>query len=294
MPRSSMRRAVSRAQTGRTELRRTGFTGALNKQATQSALGQALPGRGHRPGGQFRRDGSRSQPPVPQRVGVARPDDPEAGEHIQCRADGPGMATGPLISRTSTPSRSCTPGPSSPTSHRRSETWNNEHATMDHVGYKVLYDPSLPPSTSDFTANVVAMKNAGVEILFLEQEPGNYASAVIRDLDSRTSTPSWSWGRPLTTSSGGQLGRTERDRRGLSRTGGVAVPGRGPGSHSGGGHVQYLGAYGGSRLHPDFFTLLGWLSGSRSPKRSATPAPIRAGARSSRLSGTSPASPAAT
>jgi ABC-type branched-subunit amino acid transport system substrate-binding protein len=60
--------------------------------------------------------------------------------------------------------------------------WDNEKKAMQHLGYSVLYDPALSPSTTDFTAQVVAMKSAGVQILFLEQEPQNYASAIFRDL----------------------------------------------------------------------------------------------------------------
>jgi len=36
---------------------------------------------------------------------------------------------------------------------------------------------------------VVAMKSAGVQILFLEQEPQNYASAIFRDLDQQNFHP---------------------------------------------------------------------------------------------------------
>ena len=67
--------------------------------------------------------------------------------------------------------------------------WSNELAAMHHLGYKVLYDPALSPTTTDFTEQVVAMKNAGVQILFLEQEPQNYASAIFRDLDQQNFHP---------------------------------------------------------------------------------------------------------
>ena len=67
--------------------------------------------------------------------------------------------------------------------------WDNEKKAMQHLGYTVLYDPALPPSTTDFTAQVVAMKSAGVQILFLEQEPQNYASAIFRDLDEQNFHP---------------------------------------------------------------------------------------------------------
>ena len=67
--------------------------------------------------------------------------------------------------------------------------WGNEKSAMQHLGYTVLYDPALSPATTDFTAQVVAMKSAGVQILFLEQEPQNYASAIFRDLDQQNFHP---------------------------------------------------------------------------------------------------------
>ena len=67
--------------------------------------------------------------------------------------------------------------------------WGSEKNAMQHLGYRVLYDPALPAGTADFTAQVVAMKNAGVQILFLEQEPQNYASAIFRDLGQQNFHP---------------------------------------------------------------------------------------------------------
>jgi len=67
--------------------------------------------------------------------------------------------------------------------------WANEKKAMQHLGYTVLYDPALSPATTDFTAQVVAMKSAGVQILFLEQEPQNYASAIFRDLNQQNFHP---------------------------------------------------------------------------------------------------------
>ena len=67
--------------------------------------------------------------------------------------------------------------------------WANEKAAMQHLGYSVLYDPALPATTTDFTQQVVAMKNDGVQIVFLEQEPQNYASAIFRDLDQQDFHP---------------------------------------------------------------------------------------------------------
>jgi branched-chain amino acid transport system substrate-binding protein len=58
--------------------------------------------------------------------------------------------------------------------------WNGELAAMQHLGYKVVYDPQFDITTTDFNQYVVAMRNAGVKILFIEQMPQNYAAAVFR------------------------------------------------------------------------------------------------------------------
>lgn len=67
--------------------------------------------------------------------------------------------------------------------------WADEKKAMQHLGYTVVLDPALPATTTDFTPQVVAMKAAGVQFLFLEQEPQNYASAIFRDLDQQDFHP---------------------------------------------------------------------------------------------------------
>jgi len=79
-------------------------------------------------------------------------------------------------------------------------TWNQEKAAMGHEGYDVVYSPALPPTQTDFTANVVAMRNAGVQILFLEQMPQNYASAAIKDLNQQNFHPIVVLGSPAYSS----------------------------------------------------------------------------------------------
>ena len=67
--------------------------------------------------------------------------------------------------------------------------WDGEKAAMNHLGYKVIADPTFPTSQTDFTQNIVAMKQAGVKILFLEQMPENYASSVIKALNQQNFHP---------------------------------------------------------------------------------------------------------
>jgi len=60
---------------------------------------------------------------------------------------------------------------------------------MASLGYKVVAQPTYTVTSTDFTQTVVAMKNAGVRILFLEQLPQNYAGAVIKDLNQQNFHP---------------------------------------------------------------------------------------------------------
>ena len=67
--------------------------------------------------------------------------------------------------------------------------WNAEKAAMQSLGYKVVYDPTFEITQTDFNQNVIAMKNAGVKILFLEQMPENYAAAVVKALNQQDFHP---------------------------------------------------------------------------------------------------------
>ena len=68
-------------------------------------------------------------------------------------------------------------------------TWAAEQQAMASLGYKVIADPSYTVTQSDFTQDVLAMKNAGVKILFMEQSPQNYAGAVVKALDQQNYHP---------------------------------------------------------------------------------------------------------
>ena len=67
--------------------------------------------------------------------------------------------------------------------------WNAEKSAMQSIGYKVVYDPTFEISQTQFDQNVIAMKNKGVKILFLEQMPQNYAAAVVQALNQQDFHP---------------------------------------------------------------------------------------------------------
>lgn len=86
--------------------------------------------------------------------------------------------------------------------------WKGELAAMEHLGYKVVYDPQFDIATSDFSQYVVAMKNDGVKILFLEQMPQNYVAAVVKALNLQNYHPvvvigAGAYSEALVSSSGG-------------------------------------------------------------------------------------------
>jgi ABC-type branched-subunit amino acid transport system substrate-binding protein len=67
--------------------------------------------------------------------------------------------------------------------------WNDQRTAMEHVGYHIVYDHQFDLSQTDFDQNVIAMRNAGVKILFIEQMPQNYAAAVIRAMNLQNFHP---------------------------------------------------------------------------------------------------------
>jgi branched-chain amino acid transport system substrate-binding protein len=60
--------------------------------------------------------------------------------------------------------------------------WAGEKYAMQQAGYTVIYDAQYADTQTDFTQDVIAMKNAGVKVVFLDQMPESYASAFLKDL----------------------------------------------------------------------------------------------------------------
>ena len=69
------------------------------------------------------------------------------------------------------------------------QDWAGEKYAMEKVGYKVIYDPTYTVSTTDFTQNVIAMKNAGVKIVFMDSMAESYAAAFLKDLTQQNFHP---------------------------------------------------------------------------------------------------------
>jgi hypothetical protein len=67
--------------------------------------------------------------------------------------------------------------------------WVGEKYVMQKVGYHVAYEASYGVAQPDFTSNVIAMKNAGVQIIFLDSMSESYASALLKDLVQQNFQP---------------------------------------------------------------------------------------------------------
>ncbi len=86
--------------------------------------------------------------------------------------------------------------------------WAGEEYALKKVGYTIIYVHATPETQTDFTQNVIAMKNAGVKLLFLDQLPEIYTSAVLKALSQQDFHPqvilgAGSYSNSLVTNSGG-------------------------------------------------------------------------------------------
>ena len=140
--------------------------------------------------------------------------------------------------------------------------WVGEKYVLEKVGFHVVYDPVFPITQTDFTQNVIAMRNAGVKILFLEQMPENYAGSLLTDLAQQNYHPQIIFGAAaystqLVSASGGaaNIDGSLLEQNASLYLGEDAsnVP-----AVSSFLHWVNIASPG---FHPDLFTLYGWLSG---------------------------------
>jgi len=68
-------------------------------------------------------------------------------------------------------------------------SWAGDQYALTKTGYTVIYKSTYGVTQTDFTANVIAMKNAGVKMILLDQMAENYASAFLKDLTQQNFHP---------------------------------------------------------------------------------------------------------
>lgn len=71
------------------------------------------------------------------------------------------------------------------------DAWQGQEATMKHLGYKIAYENTFSEASSysTFVTDVLAMKSAGVKMLFIEQNPSLYAAPLIKALTTQNFHP---------------------------------------------------------------------------------------------------------
>jgi ABC-type branched-subunit amino acid transport system substrate-binding protein len=68
-------------------------------------------------------------------------------------------------------------------------TWKKEKPVLQRAGYTVSYFATVPVTQTDFTPNVVAMRNAGIQLILIDQLPQNYAGALLKALSQQNFHP---------------------------------------------------------------------------------------------------------
>ena len=169
------------------------FTGASNKQQTQNAVDKdfALVGS-------FSLEDSfgatvlAQNPQVPVVSTLLAPALHTLPNAFDANPSGRGWATGPLdYFKKIYPTQSLHTGVLASTFPSALASWKLEEPVLKQAGYKVTYYTGVPLTQTDFTQNVVDMKSKGVQLIYIDQLPENYAVACSRHSINRTSTRHW-------------------------------------------------------------------------------------------------------
>jgi len=167
------------------------FTGASNKQQTQNAIGNdfALVGS-------FSLEDSFGEtvlaqnPQVPDVSTTLAPSLSTLPNVFSANPTGLGWPTGPLdYFKRLYPTQALHTAALTSTLPSALAIWNVEKPVMMQAGYKLAYYAQVPVTQTDFSQNVVAMRQAGVQLIYSDQLPENYAGALFRALSQQNFHP---------------------------------------------------------------------------------------------------------
>ena len=131
------------------------------------------------------------------------------------------------------------------------QTWAGEKYVAEKAGFTFVSEQTYATTQTDFNQQVIAMKNAGVKIIFMDQMPSNYASSVLQGPGPAELPPP---GPPrrghLLEPAGHPVGRRGQRERRLPVPEPRPLPGHGPDGRAGGGHLPALGPGGLARVQP--------------------------------------------
>jgi branched-chain amino acid transport system substrate-binding protein len=69
------------------------------------------------------------------------------------------------------------------------QTWAGEKYVAEQAGFTFVSEQTYATTQTDFNQQVIAMKNAGVKIVFMDQMPSNYAGSVLKSLAQQNFHP---------------------------------------------------------------------------------------------------------
>ena len=187
------------------------FTGADNKQQTQSAVDDdfALVGS-------FSLEDSFGEtvlaqnPQVPDVSTALAPALNTLPDTFSANPSGLGWSTGPIdYYKRLYPTQVLHTAELTSTFPSALASWALEKPAMTQAGYKIVYDAEVPLTQTDFTQNVVDMRNSGVQLIFVDQLPENYAGALLKAMAQQNFHPALVLGTPaysnaLVSAAGGQ------------------------------------------------------------------------------------------
>ena len=68
-------------------------------------------------------------------------------------------------------------------------SWNLEKPVLKQAGYQLAYYSEVPITQTDFTQNVVDMRKDGVQLVYIDQLPENYAGGLLQALNQQNFHP---------------------------------------------------------------------------------------------------------
>jgi branched-chain amino acid transport system substrate-binding protein len=186
------------------------FSGATNKQQTQNAVNKdfALVGS-------FSLEDSfgatvvAQNPDVPDVSTVLAPSLVKAPNVYSANPTGLGWPTGPLdYYKKLYPTQALHTGALESTFPSAQASWKLEQPVLQEAGYTLVYNTGVPLTQTDFTQNVIDMKSKGVQLIYIDQLPVNYAGALLKALSQQNFHPvlvigTASYSEDLVSASGG-------------------------------------------------------------------------------------------
>ncbi len=167
------------------------FTGAENKQQTQNAVDTdfALVGS-------FSLEDSfgatvlAANPQVPDVSTTLAPVLNTLPNTFSANPTGLGWPTGPLdYFKRKYPTQALHTGVLSSVFPSALASWKLEQPVLKQAGYKIVYYSGVPLTQTDFSQNVVDMRNSGVQLIYIDQLPENYAGALLKALAQQNYHP---------------------------------------------------------------------------------------------------------